>query len=233
MLYTSKEQAYDAYRQSPSEFFEKYQELHRDERELISPDWTWYETRYHYNLVENGIIDILREGGEAVIGKRILDVGPGTGHWIDFYGRILEAKMIVGVDFSAVSVKRLKKRYSDDRSIRIFQGNIANHEPSWRRAFDIVNAIGVMFHIVDDEKWLRAIANICSYLAERGVAIIGGDFGDATEEAGVMRRLRSLRDWDAALEAVGGRRISLKRFDWFKGGVNPGLKNNLLAFSRK
>ena len=111
--------------------------------------------------------------------------------------------------------------------------DISEPEPGFEGRFAVVSASGILFHIVDDPRWARAIGNIVDYLAPNGVAIVGGDFGDRTEEIGVMRKVRSLDAWDQALGRAGGRRVELIRFDWFKGGVNPGLKDNLLAIQRR
>ncbi len=229
VLYESKDEAHKAYREAPGDFFERYHERYWNERELISPDWTWYETRYHYNLVENGIIDVLRRHAPGVTGNSVLDVGAGTGHWIDFYRHVLESE-VTAVDFSSRSVEKLRELHDGDSGVEVKKLDVSVPEASFRGRFDVVNAIGVMFHIVDDDRWQRAVANLCDYLRGGGVAIIGGDFGARTEELGVMRKVRSLATWDATLEQAGARRVDLRRFDWFKGGVNPGLKNNLLAF---
>ena len=229
VLYESKDEAHKAYRQAPAEFFERYHEQYFNERELISPEWTWYETRYHYNLVENGIIDILRRHAPRVRGNSVLDVGAGTGHWIDFFHHVLESE-VTAVDFSSLSVERLKQRHRGDSSVEVLKLDISEPEASLHGRFDVINAIGVMFHIVDDDRWRRAVANLCGYLRSGGVAIVGGEFGSRTEDLGVMRRVRSLAEWDAAIGRAGAERVALERFDWFKGGVNPGLKNNLMAF---
>lgn len=232
MLYPTKEEAYDAYRRAPDAFFEAYHRQHFDDRELISPEWTWFETKYHYNLVENGIIDLLREARHPIRGARVLDVGSGTGHWLDYYDRILEAREVVGTDFSSVSVELLASRFSDRPNVGVRCVDVSGPDTAELGKFDVVNAIGVLFHIVDDEKWAAAVANMVAALDQDGVAIVGGDFGAKTEELGVMRKVRSLDVWRTTLEAAGAEVVGCRYFDWFKGGVNPGLKNNLLAFRR-
>lgn len=231
-LFDTEEQARAAYRSSPAGFFDRYHDQHADETALIAPDWKRYESHYHYNLVENGIVDILRKHAPTVAELDVLDIGSGTGHWVDFFSEVLEARSVVGADFSSTAVDRLTARYCDRAGISIRQMDISENEPDLHGRFEIVSAIGILFHIVDDRRWARAIGNIVDYLAPNGVAIIGGDFGDRTEELGVMRKVRSLDAWDRALAQAGGRRVELVRFDWFRGGVNPGLKNNLLAFQR-
>ncbi len=232
-LYATPEEAYAAYREAPQTFFERYHEDHFDERSLISPDWTWYETKYHYNLVENGIIDILGQGATSIEVGDVLDVGSGTGHWIDFYAKIMEARSVTGVDFSELASQALSRRYEAIDSIRVERADITVRRTGFDASFDLINAIGVMFHIVDDRLWRQALENFAGYLRPGGTVIVGGDFGDEGEELGVMRRTRSLAQWEETLASLGLETCGLKRFDWAKGGINPGLKNNLLAFRHR
>ena len=46
--------------------------------------------------------------------------------------------------------------------------------------FALVNAIGVMFHIVDDAAWERALRNVARHLEPGGRWIVGGQFGWVT-----------------------------------------------------
>ncbi|QDV05756.1 hypothetical protein Poly30_12580 [Planctomycetes bacterium Poly30] len=232
-LYATPEEAYAAYREAPQTFFERYHEDHFDERSLISPDWTWYETKYHYNLVENGIIDLLGRDSDRIQVGDVLDVGSGTGHWIDFYAKTMEARSVTGVDFSELSSQALARRYEAIESIRVDRMDITEHRPEFDGRFDLINAIGVMFHIVDDDLWRQAVGHFAGYLRPGGMAIVGGDFGPESQELGVMRRTRSLAMWEETLGAFGLEACGLKRFDWAKGGINPGLKNNLLAFRHR
>lgn len=229
-LYATPEEAYAAYREAPQHFFERYHEQNFDERSLISPDWTWYETKYHYNLVENGIIDLLGSRALPITVGDVLDIGSGTGHWIDFYARIMEADSVTGADFSALASAALAERYAGRDELRIVQLDVSEYQPDFEQAFDVVNAIGVLFHIVDDQRWRSAIGHIARYLRPDGMALIGGDFGATSEELGMMRRTRSLSLWESTLAEFGLEVCGTRLFDWAKGGVNAGLKNNLLAF---
>ncbi len=232
-LYATPEEAYAAYREAPQAFFERYHEDHFDERSLISPDWTWAETKYHYNLVENGIIDLLAQNDASIQGGDVLDVGSGTGHWIDFYAKIMGARTVTGVDFSELSAQALSKRYEPIESIRVEHMDVTAHRADFDQGFDLINAIGVMFHIVDDDLWRQSLGHFANYLRPGGTVIVGGDFGDKSEELGVMRRTRSLALWEETLASFGLETCGLKRFDWAKGGINPGLKNNLLAIRHR
>lgn len=232
MLYKTRNEAYQAYRDAPDNFFEKYHDKWFNEKDLISPDWTWFETKYHYNLVENGIIDLLRKRFSDITGKCVLDVGTGTGHWVEFYLKYLESSHVTGVDFSRSSVNVLRGRYTDHENVSFQHADISVRNIELVNRFDVINAIGVMFHIVDDARWKQAIENLVLSVKQGGVIIVGGEFGCETRELGVIRRHRSLDEWKTVLRQAGAEVLDVKYFDWFKGGTNDGLKNNLLAFVR-
>ena len=80
--------------------------------------------------------------------------------------------------------------------------NIVDEEPA--ETFDVITAIGVLFHIVDDAMLNRALRNLKTALAPGGVILAGGHFGWVTREimfirsgAGlrVTKRIHSLRWW--------------------------------------
>jgi len=232
VLYKSKDEAYQAYREAPDNFFATYHNKWFNDKDLISPEWSWYETKYHYNLVENSIIDILLSQFEEITARSVLDVGAGTGRWIEFYDRYLDASSVAAVDFSAASVQKLRDSYSRHETVEIHQADISVRSAAYQGKFDVVNAIGVMFHLVDDKRWEQAVENVFEYLSVAGVAVVGGEFGRETRELGVMRQHRSLECWESLLDRIGARVINVQYHEWFKGGVNDGLKTNLLAFVR-
>lgn len=98
--------------------------------------------------------------------------------------------------------------------------------------FDVVNAIGVIFHIVDDAKWENAIKNLFSLLKPEGILIVGGDFGNETKERGVMRKSRSLEMWLDLLNQLNGKVVAVKRYNWWAGADNNGITDNLLAIQK-
>ena len=56
---------------------------------------------------------------------------------------------------------------------------------------DYITAIGVMFHIVDDERWKRAVQNLAAVLKPDGVMFIGGDFDLRLETSSFIGRTNS------------------------------------------
>ncbi|MDX6551717.1 MAG: hypothetical protein QOH74_205 [Gaiellales bacterium] len=172
--------------------------------------------RYHYNGVENSILEyVIRHPLRQPV--RVLDVGSGAGHWIDFYRDVLGAEHVTGLELNPAVAEALGRKYEDDAAVSMHQADIVDPLPV-AGPFSVVNAIGVMFHIVEDSRWERAVANLAGLLAPDGVMIVGGQFGPVTHDVGfrragdgdsmeVFKRLRSRRRWRSCAEAAGLRQV--------------------------
>lgn len=165
-------------------------------------------TRYHYSSVELQVLRHLRNSGFKVEGSAVLDIGSGSGHWIDFY-RSLGSARSVGLDISLSSVNYLKEKYAAEPDIRILHGTASDVLTQLDASFNVVSAIGVMFHIVDDSEWLDTINKIAGVLQKDGLFIVGGHFGYLNRlnvqmrKGQINKRLRSKRHWTKALTAAG------------------------------
>ena len=154
----TRDEAYQKFRENPEEFFDKvwHKEAETD-GDLLNREWPAYWTRYHYNLVENGILEVLHERELAAHSNlQVLDVGCGTGHWIEFYLKTLAAKQVVGVDFSQIAVDRLTKMFTEN--VKVCRWDVTQQIPDGieSSSFDVINAIGILFHVVDDQNWQTA-----------------------------------------------------------------------------
>ena len=99
---------------------------------------------------------------------RILDIGSGTGFYIERW-RELGVKSITGIDIAKASVETLTKKYPDHYFLRL---DISERlEIITARQFDIVSAFDVLFHIVNDVRFERAIQNIYRQLKPGGIFI--------------------------------------------------------------
>lgn len=122
--------------------------------------WSYRTRTYSFNLH-------LAKSGINLNGKKSIDIGSGTGYWIETL-HDKKAKPITGVDLTTVAVKTLKSRfpYAD-----FVQGDIGDNqlpEGVQAGAYDIVTCIDVLFHIVDDQRFEKAIANIADLLKPGG-----------------------------------------------------------------
>lgn len=237
-------------------FFESYYgSVAREEfsdRVTIGPSVKPLHARFHYNAVENSLIRALlrfpvREG------PAVFDLGSGAGHWIDFYRGALHASYVCGVDISNTCVEKLRAKYRQAHDVSILAADIT--DPSFRleRRFDIVNAIGVVFHIVEDRLWMQALTNLRQLLADGGLMLVGGEFGMITQnvqfhatddfenfdaamysppqgEVRVNKRIRSLRRWRRAARTTGLRVKAVIRTANVREIVTP--ENNVLVLER-
>jgi SAM-dependent methyltransferase len=229
----TKEEAYRLYRENPGKFFEEV--IHADagdESKLINQNWPLFWTRYHYNLVENGIMEVMVKHDLPVQSANILDIGSGTGHWLEFYQTSFEPTQLWGIDFAEGPLDKLREKFG--AAVHLQRWDISQEIPANLAAirFDLINAIGIIFHIVDDGKWQKAIANLAALLKDRGILIIGGDFSETTQERGVMRKTRSLQEWQSLAAALDLNILEVKRYDWWAGADRGGLTNNLLALGK-
>jgi SAM-dependent methyltransferase len=136
--------------------------------------------------------------------RRVLDVGAGTGVWIDFWERRGAAE-IVGVDITQVSVDTLRARYP---SLRFERLDISDQELPELGRFDAISAMSVLLHITDETRFARALRNLAALL-ERGGALVlieplvvhrwwGPPF-----DAVANSKARPLADWQATLQGAG------------------------------
>jgi SAM-dependent methyltransferase len=154
-----------------------------------------------YRVRRQGFLREARRAG-AVNAEAVLDIGSGTGFYIDCW-QALGARQITGLDITSVAVERLSERYPTHRFHEL---NIAAQDaPAQIGArFDAVSMIDVTYHIVDDADFQRALTNIETLLKPGGVFI----FCDFLLHAPPLReqahvRQRTLSEVQAALDAAG------------------------------
>jgi SAM-dependent methyltransferase len=223
-----------------------------DDRVTISPTADLVTTAYHYSLVETGILGYFATRQHSPV-NTVVDIGSGAGHWIHFYRSVFQARRVVGLDISAACAQVLRARYSNDAEVEIRQGDVSRGDVELPGMCDVVNAIGVMFHIVDDAAWESALARLAEALTSTGVLIVGGQFGFITQDVQfhsadcfcggeqgasvlhhgnlVNKRIRSLRVWKDACRRVGLKAAGLVRVAHMAKIPIP--ENNLLFLVKK
>lgn len=103
-------------------------------------------------------------------GRSVLDVGSGTGFWLDFW-RQCGADGLAGLDFAQPSVDLLKKKFPN---ALIMQADLTVSPlplPEESR-YDIISAFHVLLHIVDPDAFRCAIANLAQHCTPGGWLII-------------------------------------------------------------
>jgi len=96
-----------------------------------------------------------------------------------------------------------------DRRVEIIEGDITRFKGS--NKYDIINAIGIMFHIIPDTEWKSVLIQFKNMLNPGGKIIIGGQFGLITQNVefqskldGIYtyKRIRSLYKWKTELKKL-------------------------------
>ena len=103
---------------------------------------------------------------------RVLDVGSGTGFYVDQWLHA-EVENVIGSDLTGVATERLRERFPD---LEFVQFDISAEPPFPPGSFDVISAFDVLFHIVDDGRYRSAIANIATLLREEGHFVFSENF---------------------------------------------------------
>ena len=134
-----------------------------------------------------------------VRGKSVLDVGCGTGLWLEYWRR-RGAAPLSGVDIADVAISRLSQRFPD---AKLYCDDISNPSFSLPTQFDIVSAFDVLFHITDDEKWSLALGNIARHLKPGGWLLLSDLFLRGRELVGMHQVSRTLSLYLEQLTTIG------------------------------
>jgi len=126
-----------------------------------------YRARFH------AMHRALRKLNLDVSRKSLIDIGVGSGSWIPFWQKHGIAK-IVGLDITSASIRALRNQYPQ---LEFIKRNICAAFPLTKEEnFDIVTAFDVLFHIIDDTDFSKAIANISKFVKCGGWVMISDNF---------------------------------------------------------
>ena len=140
-------------------------------------------------------------------GARVLDVGSGTGFYVDRW-RELGAAAIVASDITDVAVRRLGQRHPN---VEVTRFDAGDEDAPWpTESFDAVSAMDVLFHIVDDERFTRALRTLGELLRPGGVLAFSDLFVHGDPWRAPHQAIRSLEEIGAVVTAA-GLQIELRR----------------------
>ena len=95
---------------------------------------------------------------------KVLDIGSGVGFYINLWRRAGVAD-VTGVDIADSAVRRLRERLP---GIRLERLDISGDVSRLGGNYDAVSAMDVLFHIVNDDLYERAFANVYTLLRPGG-----------------------------------------------------------------
>lgn len=135
-----------------------------------------------------------------VTSARVLDVGSGTGFYLDHWQRV-GAKQVAGLDLTEAAVANLRQNFPD---LDVHLGDISKGTGELSASsFDAISAFDVLFHIVDDELFAAALKTIAELLRPGGIFLWSDFFvhGPKTTEGHIT--FRNLAEVQRLLEASG------------------------------
>jgi SAM-dependent methyltransferase len=108
----------------------------------------------------------------SLTGKRVLDIGCGTGFFVDWY--LKKGAAVCGIDITEVSIARLKQKYQGE----FYTEDItAPNFTLLGREFDIINMWDVIYHIVDPGRFQQAFDNIAGSMKDGALLLYTDRFG--------------------------------------------------------
>lgn len=128
---------------------------------------------------------------------KVLDIGSGTGFYIDLW-RSLGVKHIVGTDLTETAVKNLIIKFPDCDFHKVNIG--LPLEPDLQhQTYNVVSAMDVLFHLVEDDCYCQAIENISELVCKGGFFIFSENFLHCDTNKGQQQVSRSLTEIESIL----------------------------------
>ena len=179
----------------PDEFWEQRLSEHFDLRGTGETGLPLAYNRACYALREAVLAAALAAEGLDPRGRRVLDVGCGSGFFTAWY--LAHGAEVTGIDIAPTAVQRLSERHPGSRFVL---GDVS--VTPIEGTFDIVNAFDVLYHIVDEARWEAAVRHLARAVAPGGALLVTDTFA-GVERTAAHNRMRPLARWRAVLESEG------------------------------
>jgi len=154
-----------------------------------------------YRKKKERLLQGLRNAGFHAQGASVLEVGAGTGVYVELW-KSLGIRHLVGIDISTAATQALQARFPE---YAFHKRDLA--QPTLcdlvGREFDLVTAVDILYHVVDDAGFPIALANLADTLKPGGLLAIHDGFVHARELDFGYIKLRTLETYRAALVAAG------------------------------
>lgn len=158
----------------------------------------------------------------------VLDIGSGTGFYIQAWGE-LGAPSITGVDITATAVENLKTVFPKQHFFKSDIGDVAFNSAGEYSKYNLVSAMDVLFHIVDDARFEQAIQNIASLVEPGGYFFYSDNYLHGPTRRGESQVNRSKDYLDKVFSANGFEQVVRKPFMYLTNSPidssNPVLKS--------
>lgn len=141
-----------------------------------------------YQIATERLRAALEATGIDLNGQAILDVGAGFGYFIRRF-EAWGAGSITGIELTKVGVRELCGAFPQHTFI---QADISTPDLALPQRFDLVSAISMIFHIVDEARFRQALHNLCTHVKPGGCLLVVDAFRPTGLPTAAHARLRGL-----------------------------------------
>ena len=131
---------------------------------------------------------------------RVLDVGSGTGFYVESW-LALGVRELTASDITNAVVNRLRGEHPALDVHRVDIGDDVSALAAG--SYDVISAFDILFHIVDDQAYARAMVNMASLLKPGGTLVFTDKPRPSGREADPHHVMRPLAEMEAAIAAAG------------------------------
>ena len=148
--------------------------------------------------------------------SRLLDVGCGSGRWVQFFLDRYRPRSFTGVDFAEAAVRLLNKWFPSTPHTQIDFDvcDITRPELDLGRQFDLINIANVLFHIPEMDRYNRAIQNLAAHLAPGG-RIVTTEYLPRISMRTEWMLVRSRYEFEQIVNALGLKIVETRAFCFF------------------
>lgn len=127
--------------------------------------------KWIYKSIRRNLRNFARRHELAARGSgRMLEVGAGTGYWVDFWQRL--GWQVDGCDLVPSAVDRLRQVHPDARfwaaDVGSADGVLTPSDGVAAEGYELVTATSVLLHVTEDEAFGRALANVAAAVKPGG-----------------------------------------------------------------
>ncbi|MFY1691502.1 class I SAM-dependent methyltransferase [Plantactinospora sp. WMMB782] len=155
-----------------------WDDRHRREGDLRSGGDTSFDeptNRMFYILRLSLLLDIVGHQSDPVAPLFLLDAGCGKGWFSRELARF--GHQVDGIDASESALTHCRRRGG---GARYFRSTLSGWRSPW--PYDLVLAVDVLFHVLDDGQWEQSVRNLASLVRFRGRLVVA-DWGEDGDRA--------------------------------------------------
>jgi len=158
---------------------------------------------------------------------RVLDGAFGVGAYAQWFGE-RGVERYVGIDLSDAAVARGRERFPDFEFLQSDLAELGGEQRAALGRFDIVTAVDVLYHIVDDERCRHALHNLAACVDRNGVLIFSDILPGVAYDAASHVRRRSQAFYRTELDHIGFELVALQPVHFTLGDPIPSSADRLL-----